>query len=474
MIDGDLLCRLPATRLRTLLDRREISSEELVRASLARIDAVNGTVNAFVTIDADGALAAARDSDARMARGAPRGVLEGLPVGVKDLFDTAGMRTTQGATIHADRVPDSDHLIVEREKQAGGIILGKTNTPEFGAGAQTFNRIFGVTRNPYDTALTCGGSSGGSAVALACGMVPLADGSDFGGSLRAPAAWCNVVGLRPSPGRVPSWPSRLPWSTLSVHGPMARTVADIALFMQALAGPDPRSPIAIESPGALFAGALERDFSGVGVALSPDLGYLPVDHEVARMVEDAEALFEALGCRVSRSCPDFRGASELFKVLRAEKFAIDRADDMRDHRGELKQTIVDNVEAGLRLEGLEPARAEEQRGRLWHQVRDFMLEHEFMVTPVNPVPPFSADQETLLEINGEKLETYVDWGALRHVISLVGLPSVSVPLGFTDAGLPTGLQITGRHHADFEVLQLAHAFEALTQHWRRAPPVLRS
>jgi amidase len=467
----DDLTFAPATTVRDLMWRRVVSAREVTEHALNQIERVNPQVNAFVTVCADEALAAADESDKRLARGTPIGPLDGIPVGVKDLFDTAGVRTTRGATIYAEHVPQSDHLIVEREKRAGAIILGKTNTPEFGAGAQTFNRVFGVTRNPYDLSKTCGGSSGGSAVALSCGMVPLADGSDFGGSLRAPAAWCNIVGMRPSPGRVPTWPTRLPWSTLSVDGPMARTVADIALFLQALAGPDPRSPIGIESSPDAFAAPLARNMAGVKVAFSTDLGYLPVDNEVAAICTRACEAFSALGAEVHEAHPDFAGASDIFKTLRAEKFAIDRDDDMREHRNELKQTIIDNVEAGWRLGGLDPAKAEEARGKLWHQVREFMNDFDVMVTPVNPVSPFPADQETLLEINGKQLETYVDWGALRHVVSIVGLPSISVPVGFTSTGLPVGLQITGRHHGDFALLQIAHAFEMVTQHWRKHPAI---
>jgi amidase len=455
------LCFLPAREQRRLLEAGELSAVELLEAQLRRIERVNPQVNAIVTLTAEAARESAVASDARRARGEPQGVLDGLTVGVKDLFLTRGVRTTFGSPIHAEHVPDSDHLVVEREKAAGAVLVGKTNTPEFGAGAQTFNPVFGTTLNPYDTSLTCGGSSGGSAVALACGMVSLADGSDFGGSLRAPAAWCNVAGLRPSPGRVPSYPTKLPWSTLSVHGPMARTVADLALFLAAIAGPDPRSPIAIEVPPERFLAPLARDFDGVRIAWSPDLGYLPVDAEVQAVCAAALPALESLGCRVDAACPDFHGASEVFKTLRAAKFAVDRHDELRDHRARIKRTVIENAEAGLRQSGLEVSQAEAARAQLWHRVREFMQRYEFMVTPVNPVPPFPADQETVTAIGGVKMATYVDWGALRHVVSLLGLPSLSVPCGFTAAGLPVGLQITGRHHCDFEVA---------TGHWRRRPP----
>ena len=463
------LCYMTAVEMSAKLRARKFSAVELVQAHLDRIDVVNTQVNAFVTLDADGALEQARAADTALAKGAPLGPLHGLPIGVKDLFMTAGMRTTYASPIYADFVPTTDHLIVEREKRAGAIILGKTNTPEFGAGAQTFNAVFGTTLNPYDLSRTCGGSSGGSAVALACGMAALADGSDFGGSLRAPAAWCNVAGLRPSPGRVPSYPTKLGWNTLSVHGPMARTAADLALFMSAIAGPDPRSPISIEQDPALFAQPLERNFKDVRIAWSRDLGYLPVDAEVAALCEAHRGVFSELGCDVVETHPNMQGATEIFKILRAAKFAIDRRDELAAHRDLIKQTVIDNAEAGFRLSGMAASQAEEQRTALWHHVREFMGDYEFMIWPVTPVPPFPAAQETLMEVGGVKMETYVDWGALRHVVSVVGLPSVSVPVGFTVDGLPIGLQITGRHNEDFAVLQLAHAFEAATGHWQCHP-----
>ena len=465
------LCFLPATEHKRLLDARELSAVELLDAQLAQVERVNPKVNAIVTLTADAAREAAKASDARRAKGESAGPLDGLTVGVKDLFFTRGVRTTLGSPIYADFVPDIDHLIVERERASGAVLLGKTNTPEFGAGAQTFNAVFGTTLNPYDLTRTCGGSSGGSAVGLACGMLSLANGSDHGGSLRAPAAWCNVAGIRPSPGRVPSHPTKLPWNTLSVHGPMGRTVADLALYFSAIAGPDPRAPLGIEQPASLFAAPLARDFNGVRIAWSPDLGFLPMDEEIARVCAASVPVFESIGCVVEHAAPDFRGASEIFKTLRAAKFAVERYDELQKYRDRIKKTVIGNAEAGLRQTGIEVGQAEAQRAVLWHQVREFMDTHEFMVTPVNPVPPFSADQETVTEIGGKKMDTYVDWGALRHVISLMGLPSLSVPGGFTESGLPVGLQITGRHHQDFAVLQLGHAFEQATGHWRRRPPL---
>lgn len=468
------LCFLSAVEQGRLLREGEASALDLLEAQVAQMERVNPVVNAVVTPTVALARAAAVASDARRAAGDALGPLDGLTVGVKDLFLTRGVRTTFGSPIYAEQIPDIDHLVVAREKAAGMLMVGKTNTPEFGAGAQTFNAVFGVTRNPYDLSRTCGGSSGGSAVALACGMTALADGSDFGGSLRAPAAWCNIAGFRPSPGRVPSHPTKLPWNTLSVHGPMARSVADLALFLSAIAGPDARAPLSIEQAPSLFAAPLARDFKGTRVAWSANLGFLPIDPEIAEVCAAAVPVLEELGCVVEEAAPDFHGASEIFKTLRAAKFAVERHDEIAAHRDLIKRTVIGNAEAGMRQSGLQVSQAEAQRAQLWHQVREFMDTHEFMVTPVNPVAPFSVDQETLSEIGGVKMDTYVDWGALRHVISLLGLPSLSVPCGFTAAGLPVGLQITGRHHADFEVLQLGYAYEQATGWWRQHPPLCQA
>jgi len=308
------LCFLTARELAHRIRNREVSAREVMEAHLEQIEKVNPTVNAIVTLVADKALEQAESADRKLMRGEATGCLFGLPVGVKDLVHTRGIRTTYGSPIYKAFVPDDDALIVEREKAAGAIILGKTNTPEFGAGGNTFNQVFGETLNPYDLTRTCGGSSGGAAVALACGMLPLADGSDLGGSLRGPAAFCNVVGFRPSPGRVPVWPTRMGWWPLSVQGPMARTVGDVALFLAAIAGPDPRSPISIQEPGSLFGRPLDRDFKGVRVAWSRNLGYLPVESVITAVCDSQRSVFEDLGCRVDDAQPDFTDATEVFNT----------------------------------------------------------------------------------------------------------------------------------------------------------------
>src|SRR5919201_2706061 len=365
------LCFMTATELARRIRAKELSAREVMEAHLTQIARVNPTVNAIVTLVPERAMAGARAADEALAHGAAVGPLHGLPIAHKDLFLTKGIRRSYGSRIYADFVPDQDMLIVERMRAAGAITIGKTNTPEFGAGSQTFNEVFGATLNPYDLTKTCGGSSGGAAVALACGMVPLADGSDTGGSLRNPAAFCNVVGLRTSPGRVPVWPREMAWSALSVQGPMARTVADAALLLSAIAGPDPRSPIAIAEPGDGFRRPLARDFRGVRIAWSRDLGGLPIDRRVTAALEPQRKVFESLGCVVDDGQPDMRDAREVFQALRAFAFATRYGPMLAEHRHQIKDTVIWNTEQGLKLTARELAEAEVKRTALYHRVREF-------------------------------------------------------------------------------------------------------
>jgi amidase len=389
----------------------------------------------------------------------------------KDLVPTRGIRTTYGSPIYRDHVPDADGLIVERLRAAGAITIGKTNTPEFGAGSQTFNEVFGRTLNPYDVSKTCGGSSGGAAVALACGMVPIADGSDLGGSLRNPAAFCNVVGFRTSPGRVPVWPAETAWFPLSVQGPMARTVADVALLLSAMAGPDRRAPISVAEPGERFRTPLGRDFRGVRVAWSRDLGGLPVDRRVSAAIEAQRRAFESLGCAVEDAEPDMADAREIFQVWRAWAFSVKYGPLLAEHRHQMKDTVIWNIEQGFKLTGREIGEAEVKRTALYHRVRVFMERHEFLVLPATQVPPFDVTQPYVTEINGVALPTYIDWMRACSDITVTGLPSIAVPAGFTPEGWPVGLQIVGRHQDEWGVLQLAHAFEQATGVGQRRPPV---
>ena len=468
------LCYTTATALVRLIRRKEISVREVMEAHLVQVDRINPIVNAITTYHPDQALAQATKADEVIHRGEPTGPLYGLPIAHKDLVLTKGVKTTYGSPIFKDFIPDEDALMVERLKDAGAISIGKTNVPEFGAGSQTFNPVFGATLNPYDTTKTCGGSSGGAGVAMACGMMPIADGSDMGGSLRNPANFCNVVGLRPSTGRVPRWPAINAWGQLSVQGPMARTVQDVALMLSAIAGPDPRDPIAIAEPGQIFRQPLERDFREVPIAWSRDFGHLPIDPEVTRTIDARRHVFENLGALVEEAEPDFEEADEVFKILRASSFAQGYGDLLAEHRDQMKDTVIWNIEAGLALSGSQVADANVKRTALYHRVRTFMERYEFMIFPVSQIPPFDVDQPYITEINGIPMETYIDWMKSCYFITAAGLPAISVPCGFTSTGLPVGVQIVGRHQDEMGVLQLAHAFEQETEVWRQRPPVVSS
>ena len=465
------LCFQPAHELVRKIKARELSALEVMDAHLAQIGRVNPSVNAIVTLLPERARAGAAAIDAALDRGEDPGVLAGLPVAHKDLLLTRGIRTTFGSPIYRDFVPDQDSIVVERLRQAGAITIGKTNTPEFGAGSQTFNPVFGATRNPHDLGRTCGGSSGGAAAALASGMLPIADGTDLGGSLRNPASFCNVSGLRPSSGRVPSWPGTSAWFSLGVAGPMARTVQDLALMMRAIAGPDARAPLSLAESAEVFGRPLDRDFRGVRVAWSRNFGGLPMEPAVSRILEGQRGVFAALGCVVEDAEPDLRDADEIFRVLRAWYFELTYGALLKTHRAQMKDTVIWNIEEGARLTGPQIGAAEVKRTQLFHRVREFMEKYDFLVGPVTQVLPFDVGQPYVTEINGVRLDTYFDWMRSCCLISATGLPAASVPCGFDPQGLPAGLQVIGRNRDDFGVLQLAHAFEGATGFWKTRPPV---
>ncbi|CAN1507182.1 GatA Asp-tRNAAsn/Glu-tRNAGln amidotransferase A subunit and related amidases [Burkholderiaceae bacterium] len=465
------LCFQTACEQEKLIRSKKISVTQLITAHLDQVERFNPRLNAIITLTAESALQAAKEADAKITRQESLGPLHGLPVAHKDLFLTKGVKTTFGSPIYKDNVPDIDSLPVERLKNAGAISLGKTNTPEFGAGSQTFNALFGATLNPYDLSKTCGGSSGGGAVALATGMVALADGTDLAGSLRNPANFCNLVGMRPSVGRVPSWPEQLGWYTMSVAGPMARTVEDLALAMSVMSGPDDRSPIAIDTPGSIFTAPLQRNFKACRIAYSEDLGGLPVEPEVRKVMQASRAVFESLGCEVVNDEIDLAEAGEIFMLWRAWRTELRIAPLLKDHKDQLKDTVIWNAEQGLDLTGPQLARAEAKRTEIYHRMRAFMSRYEYLVLPVNQVLPFSVDLDYPREINGVKMNTYIDWQKTAYFISAMGNPAISVPAGFTDSGLPVGVQIVGGHRQDFAVLQLAHAFEQATQFGLKRPPM---
>jgi amidase len=456
-----------AIELAGMLRRRDVSAREVIAAHIDRVEATDGVVNALVTRTFESALAKAAAADDALASGRPPGLLHGLPVAHKDLVEVAGVRTTYGSPLFADHIPNHDALLVSRMSAAGAIGLGKTNVPEFGAGSHTVNPVFGATRNPYDPSRSAGGSSGGAAAALAARMICLADGSDFGGSLRNPASFCNVVGFRPAPGRVPSWPLSDVTDQLGVTGPLGRTVADAALLLAVISGPDPRVPLALDAPPPVLeepAGIralLDRDLTGLRVAWSPDLG-LPVEPEVRSVLESARATLVSLGCEVIDAAPDLTGADEVFRTFRAYRFATRFGPLLAGRAADLGANVRWNTERGLELTLADLSRASVLRDRLAERVSEFFAEVEVLACPAAQVVPFDVELDWVHEIDGVPQRSYLDWMAVAYLISATGLPALSVPAGFTPAGLPVGVQLVGRRRADWDLLGVAHCFEAAT------------
>jgi amidase len=468
------LCFTPATELLRLYRARRTSPTEVMEAVLARIDRVNPRLNAYVTLTREAALRDARAATRALRRGAALAPLHGVPVSIKDNTPTRGVRTTYGSKIFEHHVPAEDAVIVERLRAAGAIVLGKTNTPEFAAGGNTFNAVFGATRNPWNPALTCGGSSGGAAVALATGMGPLAQGSDLGGSLRMPAAFCGVVGFRTTPGLVPAYPRDLAWDSLSVTGPMARTVADTALMLAAVAGPDDRAPLSYAvDTRALRRAVRAPSIEGWRVAWTPDLdGLIPVDAEVVRVAEGATRVFRSLGARVKADCCDFSEVEEIVLATRGVSMVGQHADKLPAWRDQMQKGLVWNIEQGLALTPRAIARGETLRTALWHRVRVFMTRYDLLILPTVGVLPFPVEQAYPTHLNGKPLEHYIQWAYLTYGITLTGLPVISVPCGFSTSGLPVGLQIVGRRRQEAAVLRAAAAFEAAAPWADRIPPAV--
>jgi amidase len=470
---ADDICFMRAVDTLALLRQKKLSSREVVQAHLKQIANVNPKVNAVVTlVPEDQLMAQALAADEALAKGKWLGPLHGFPVAVKDLHETKGIRTTFGSPLTRDYVPNFDCLLVQREKDAGAILLGKTNVPELGLGSQTFNPVFGATNNPYDVSKTCGGSTGGGSVAVACGMAPLADGSDMGGSLRNPPNFCNVVGIRSSPGRVPLAPAHLGWQTLSVAGPVARNVSDCAFFLSLLAGFDRQSPIAIDEPGTPFAAPLAgRSFKGVRVAMFKDMG-LPWDPQVKGAVQAQRKVFESLGCIVEEAEPDLRDANECFLSWRHWSIELAFGDQLATHGDQLNEYVHWHVEEGRKLTGPYLARIESRRTAVYQRMREFMEKYEFFILPVNQVLPFDVTTHYPTEIAGVKMENYLAWMKSAYWISTVGNPAMSIPCAFSSEGLPIGIQIVGRHHDDWGVLQMGYAFEQSTNIGKRCPVVV--
>jgi amidase len=460
---SDLTVESTAREQASAVRSGDISARELLELHLDRIAERNPQLNAIVSLDEERARVGADEADRMLASGAEVGPLHGLPFAFKDTHAVAGWRTTYGSTLYAEHVPDADELLVERVRRAGVVVIGKTNVPEFAAGSHTFNTVFGTTLNPVDTTRSAGGSSGGAACALASGMVPLADGSDMGGSLRNPASFCGVVGLRPSLGRVPEWPLYNQWETTSVGGPMARNVGDLALLLSVMAGPDPRAPQALGDPGSTFVPPLSGSLAGLRVALSTDLGgAFEVDDEVAGVVSSSAAVFSGAGASVSNAHPDLAEADDTFRTLRAWHLQAKLGARLTAHPESFKRSLADNIRLGETLSGADVARAYTQRTALSERMRHFFTSYDVLVLPVSQVPPFPADQEYPSAINGRPMETYLDWMRAAYLITVTGCPAISVPAGHTRDGLPVGIQIVAPHGADRRLLEIAAAFEAAT------------
>lgn len=466
------ICYMDAAELAARIKRKELSAIEVMTAFLDRIEALNPKVNAIVAmLPREEAMKLARQADADQAAGKPLGKFHGLPWAAKDTEDVKGFPTTKGSPVFKNYIPKEDSLVIERIRAAGALLIGKTNVPEFAAGSNTINPVYGPTRNAYDLTRTVGGSTGGGAVALACGMLPITDGSDTGGSCRNPGAWNNVVGFRPSMGRVPfdypvGFMLRLP-----TVGPMARTVADAAFQLTVIAGPDYRDPVSILDNPAMFAKPLGRDFKGTRAAWTPNLGYLEVDKEIVEVTSKALPILKDIGCTIDNAHPDMPEVFDTNRTLRGLIFAFLLSPLSADERKLVKQSVRWDAEQGEKASAMDVAVAEYKRANIVRNVNKFMETYEFLILPVTQVSPFKVELEYPTEINGKKMRSYLEWMEILYAITLTGLPAISVPCGFNKEGLPVGLQIVGRRNDCFGVLQLAHAFEQATKHYQKRPPL---
>jgi amidase len=452
---GDLteVAGLSASELHRLVTRRELSPIEIAEACLERVERFNPVINAVVTLN-DRVLDDARAVERDLAKG-EIGPLAGLPVGIKDVTPVAGLRTTYGSPLYKDNIPNEDALVVQRLRAAGAIILGKTNCPEFAAGGNTFNEVFGVTRNPWDPSKSAGGSTGGGAAALATGMIALAEGTDLGGSLRIPASFCGLVGLRPSPGLIPTWPSDWLWDTLQVTGPIARTAEDVGLMLDAVAGPSDRVPISQPTAGRRFAAAaragVRRDLR---IAYCPDTMGIGVDPDVERVCRKATFELRQSGMTVEEVTLDLSDGRDAFLVLRGLWF-VNQMHSRMEHLDRFGANVAGNIKAGLRTTTTQIGAAEQARAQVRERVMELLARYDHLVTPAMAVPPFPVEQNYPETVAGKRMETYVDWIAPTFVLSLTGLPVACVPCGLDSGGMPVGLQIVGRPMGEESLLTLA-------------------
>jgi amidase len=452
-------CDLTAVEARRLIGARKLSPVELMESCLARIERVDGALNAIVTLDAEGAMATARVAEAAVMAGATLGPLHGLPVAIKDNRATRGMRTTHGSLIYKDNVPATDDPSVALVRQAGGIIFCKTNLPEFGAGANTVNRVFGATGNPFDPSRTCGGSSGGSAVALATGMAPLATGSDYGGSLRTPASFCGVTGFRPSMGVAPMANGPAVFSPWGVNGPMGRNVADAHLLLSAQANYDPRDPFSHAGVTEIATPLREIDLGVLKIAVTPDLGCCPVDAGIARVFGERVGRFSPAFGAVEHAAPDFGEIHDMFEVLRGLSFVSAHGERVKKHRDLLDRNVVDNVERGLEYSLADVAWAHNEQTRVTRNWLSFFDEYDALICPGASVPPFPHSQLFVTQINGAAMPTYMRWLAISYAPTMAMAAGAVLPCGSDELGLPFGIQILGPRGADRKILEIALALE---------------
>ncbi|MEP4380282.1 MAG: amidase [Alphaproteobacteria bacterium] len=453
---GADLTRETACTLRDLIANGSVSPVEILDAHLDAIERRNPALNAIVTLGVEAARAAAKAAEANILSGAALGPLHGLPVVIKDVTPTAGMRTTYGCTVYADNVPTEDATVVAQLRAAGAIILGKSNTPEFATGANTVNDVFGASRNPWNTDLSPAGSSGGSAAAVATGMVPLAHGTDFGGSLRVPAAFCGIVGLRTTPGLIPNHPMPLPFDPGQVHGPLARTAEDAALMLDGMAGFSPMSPISVAPPWSSCLAEMQthENPSGLRIAYAPDIAGIGIDPEVAAICESAVDALRQTGASVDEISLDLSAGREAFKVLRGA-WMVGQQLGRLEHLDRFGDNLAGNIRDGLTRDVRATAQAEQVRAQVWHNVREYLSRYDVILTPTAPVLPFPVEQNYPEEIGGVRLENYIDWIAQAFLITLTGFPAGSAPAGLSGSGLPVGLQIIGPRLGEPTILAVA-------------------
>ena len=452
-------CDLTALEARRLMGERKLSPVELLESCLSRIEKTNGAVNAVVAMDADAARKRARELEQAFARGEDPGAIAGIPVGIKDLQATAGLRTTRGSLLYKDDVPTEDEYSVGNIRRAGGVILGKTNTPEFGAGANTRNRVYGATGNPFDPDKTCGGSSGGSAVALALSQVPLATGSDLGGSLRTPASFCGVVGFRPSPGVVPYVDRPASLAPFSVNGPMGRTVADAHLLLRAQMGRDQRDPFSSDDNLRIPEALTGADLGSLRVAVSPDLGCAPIDRAIADVFRARVATFHNAFREVQERAPDFGPVHDVFEIHRCVQFVAAHRERLEKSRDLLDRNVIDNTERGLKLSLPDVSWAHVEQTKLYKRFLAFFKDVDVLICPAASVSPFPHSQLFVDEINGEKMPTYMRWLAVSYAPTVALACAVALPCGVDHLGMPFGIQVIGPNGSDARVLQVSHALE---------------